>query len=711
MLKRALSARVRRLILGLLFPGMLVVGCGEDELSNEAYGPIDLAPFFYDGSTTANPTLGLPRNLIPRRGWVAGRRAEYYDFGLVTTTRKRNARTGATTTDPDYAVVMPMYFFFKPKLGPNGDVLKGPNGKPEYLPITAPPIKETRTGLWHMRGGKDVLNPNPQAGAKRDIPYPIRIRNILGSYQRPIVSSTPYLSAQYSGLWEVVEVLAPASYEPDSIKHDLTLVDRALKADGWDSHRTGKVINCPLVDDRTYVTPSVFAYKVPRPRMEVWYRTKLGTCYLINGWETLGGEDGKLYNANMDDMRLNTFDVTDYTVGVKGENERRIITAPVGTVYDPMVRLLSQDRTRTALDIRFTHDSLSDGLPRHTIKDPPGYRPIKWHWDIEVAQDPPYRPGTFQSLERLDPAQARGRAGVFTRNFPLIGVALPCNPGTNDLTDPNDSNLNVAMRATAKDPTTGATNCTDLGLECNGEPDAEIGSADPTVVLPAQKALLQQRQEGGPRCDVPRAWYGEFCAPGIARCDFNFAIPKLSTDETKEVDEGKRTPIPSVLGGFACHPNPIGYCHLRCDSEASASGGGSRELTLTVNKEIAGNKVMEEKKGFPFSFDPRCGGDKMLGFACVSPTPAAGYPDIPTRLRVCLRTCSTRNTEAQNDAICNAPVAQIAGGKTADKITLTRESSPFNPVTGTKCLTANGPTACIWDPAYEPRDPKNIPLP
>jgi hypothetical protein len=662
-----------------MFPGLLAVGCGEDELSDEAYGPIDLAPYFYDGSTASNPTTGLPRNLIPRKGWVTGLRAEYYDFGLVTTTRKRN-KMGASTSDPDFAYVMPMYFFFT----------AGTN-----KPLTAPPIKEQRTGLWHMRGGKDVLNPNPDPAAKRDVPYPIRVRRILGTYQRPIVSLTPHNSAQYSGLWEIVEVFAPSGYEPDSIKHDETLVNRALKADGWSSRRTGKVINCPLVDDRTYVTPSVFAYGVPRPRIEVWYRTKLGTCFLVNGWETLGNEAGQLYPAKMDNARLNTFDVTDYTVGVPGENQKRIVTAPVGYLYDPMVRLLSQDRTRSTLDIRLTHDSLSDGLPRHTANDPPGYRPIKWHWDVEVAQDPPYRPGTFQSLEGIDPAQARARSGIFTRNFALIGVAKPCNPATNELTDPADRNPDISKRAKRPDPSTGHATCTDLGLECNGHPDAEIGVND---VPPGEsREGLQLRQEGGPRCDVPRALYGEFCAPGIARCDYGYKGPAGS--------------LTGVLGGFACHPNPVGYCHLRCDSEASSSGGGSKEVELTVDKAIPGGKTMKTQTKTRLSFDPRCGGEKMLGFACSSPSAASGYPEIPTRLRVCVRTCSSRNTEALNAAICAAPVALVGSSDPRPTITLTENLVNFDPVKGTKCLSASGLTACIWDPAYEPRDPMVSPLP
>jgi hypothetical protein len=90
---------------------MALVGCGEDELSDDFYGPIDLAPYFYDGSTAAAPDRGLPREIRPARGWFNGLRVEFYDFGLVTARRKRNA-AGTTLAEPDIAVVNPMYFFF-----------------------------------------------------------------------------------------------------------------------------------------------------------------------------------------------------------------------------------------------------------------------------------------------------------------------------------------------------------------------------------------------------------------------------------------------------------------------------------------------------------------------------------------------------------------------------------------------------------------------
>jgi len=124
----------------------LVAGCGHDKLSDDAYGFIDLAPYYYDGSSAANPSAGLAREIAPTKGWLNGTRAEYYDFGLVGVTKKR---TSATT--PDYASIPAMYFFYSS----SGD------------PLFSKPIYETRTGLWHMRGGNagepqgQPLDPNP----------------------------------------------------------------------------------------------------------------------------------------------------------------------------------------------------------------------------------------------------------------------------------------------------------------------------------------------------------------------------------------------------------------------------------------------------------------------------------------------------------------------------------------------------------------------
>ena len=123
--------------LAVILTSVALVGCG-DKLSDDAYGFIDLAPYYYDGSSATNPTAGLPREIAPVKGWMNGVRAEYYDFGLVGFVKKR--------TDgklPDYASVPPMYFFYDSAGNP----------------IFSRPVYEKRTGLWHMKGGLNTLDP------------------------------------------------------------------------------------------------------------------------------------------------------------------------------------------------------------------------------------------------------------------------------------------------------------------------------------------------------------------------------------------------------------------------------------------------------------------------------------------------------------------------------------------------------------------------
>jgi hypothetical protein len=80
----------------------------------------------------------------------------------------------------------------------------------------------------------------------------------------------------------VVEVTAPDGYEPDSIKSYESL-KKGLDSGEFTERGTGKVINCPVLDERMYIEPTAMAYNIPRPRIEVWYRTKQGSCFLADG--------------------------------------------------------------------------------------------------------------------------------------------------------------------------------------------------------------------------------------------------------------------------------------------------------------------------------------------------------------------------------------------------------------------------------------------
>src|SRR5688500_6086377 len=287
----------RGLVAAALFTA---VGCGEEELSDDAYGAIDLTPFYADGATPANPRAAVPTELPPLRGWYEGRRAEFYDFGIVNHRRKRNA-AGATIREPDIAFVNPMYFFFDA------------NGRPMF----SRPLFDERTGAFTMKGGQNLLNPNPnpgpeQEGTARDryyeLPYSQRLRSTVGDpgrgnsadYQRPIIDKLQN-DATYTGLWEVVHVKVQGGYAPDAIKSAKTLLE-ARDANKVQIVRTGKAINCPVIEEATWVVPTPTSYRqardgqaaymVPQPRVEIWYRTKLGYCFLANGIETIANVNG-----------------------------------------------------------------------------------------------------------------------------------------------------------------------------------------------------------------------------------------------------------------------------------------------------------------------------------------------------------------------------------------------------------------------------------
>jgi hypothetical protein len=662
-----------------------LVGCGEDELVDENYGPLDLAPYFYDGSSASNPTNGLPRQLRPQRGWVNGLRAEYYDFGLVRTSRKRNATTGETTATPDVATVNPMYFFF------------AANGKPMF----SKPVRETRTGLWHMRGGKDLLDTNPRDRLRngndrfdRDAPYSVRLRNYMrdrdrnqsADYQRPIIDTSPHEDQRYTGLWEVVEVRAPEGYEPDSIKSWSTLEKALASGEFTRSSPTKAVINCPLVDDRTYVRPSTFAYDRPTPRIEVWYRTKLGSCYLANGWEALGTSDGDQHTlfpyGTKAPKRFNTFDVIAYTIG-SGAAAKPFIVSPVGRVFDPRLNVRDQSPNAISFTIRYGNDSITEAVPRRFDSDPPGYRPIRGHWDISVSQDPPYKPGTFKDLAQVDPStvslRTTGNPAVpFTRNFPLIGTAIRCT--TND--DCAGKNIYIP-------------------LECNKAPDDEIEVSDEITNIPGQKKDdLQMLKEGGPRCDVPAKGFGEYCAPGIARCRTNVPSSEVTATtmaltgmfDKEDKQNLDRIYVPS---GYSCHANTVGagYCYQRCDDSATNNDNGKRlaqEITQQVPRADDPSVTRKVTRSYDFRYDSRCGGTKMLGFQCTNNS-------NPSRLKSCLRYCTSRDPEHLQNAICRQPL----------QVSLNPDMVGVDIGAGQSCvqLTGHNVTTCAWDPAFEPRNP------
>jgi hypothetical protein len=756
---------------------LALVGCGEDELSDEFYGPIDLAPYFYDGSTAAAPDRGLPREIKPARGWYNGNRVDFYDFGLVAARRRRNA-AGATLAEPDIAYVQPMYFFFD----------RG--GRPMF----SKPIFEWRTGLFHMRGGENALDPNPaqapadsnRAKGYYELAYSARARATLldpernsDDYQRPIVDVLTG-NANYTGLWEIIEVTAPDGYRPDAIKNFATL-QAGIDQGKFTTRRTQKVINCPVVDDRTFVTPSPMVarmkpnpngnemrpFYVPQPRMEIWYRTKLGSCYMANGWETIGEtkvEGGKeadprdpanltLFKAGTEaDRRIDTFDVIRYSVG-EGNNQVLTVVVPTGKVFTPKVTINTLNPSQANYDLRYFGDDITGAIPRHYPNDPPGYSPVVWLQDITVPQDPPFASGSFKGLDDVNPLAISARAGVFTRNYPVVGVASPCKSN-------ND--------------------CAAFDRQCNVLPDLDLATGDP----PPGKNIadITIEREGGPRCDIPAVGYGQYCAPGIARCEshvpavngtggqktnwdllgalkvgtpgpgMNLVVGAVNTakknldDNQKIIDdpmataEAKAAATAKVQGlqdalrraedtsnyykskgytydisaqGYACQP-PAGtanvyggYCYVRCDGAASAGSIPSSDTTknkrmLQVRDARVLNKVNETE--YTFGYDTKCGGSGLLGYRCL---PSSGRAE---KQRVCVRECSTRNTENMNAAICTFPLNDglektgMDAGKPTD-MTFSVGQPATRELPGQTCNNLGGVTACSWNPDFEPRSP------
>jgi hypothetical protein len=547
----------------------LTAGC-KQEFVDQPFGVLDLSSV-YDGGTATDPSAGIPEQINPQLGYVDTAQAEYYDFGTIPV--ERDPFTGA----PQVANVRPMYFFYN---------LAG-------QPLFSAPVRELRDGTDWIKGGENVLNPNPKdycAGvpveqqdtnpckkrvdAEKKKPYALRFREPLvdrlrkvDDYQRPLVDVSPADRGgnnPYTGLWEVFEVQVADGYVPDSIKHKATL-DKAVAGGKAVVRSTHKVINCPIVDERTLVARGVADAPTPRPRIELWYRRQLTFCYLANGWETIGNDQG-LIHANSDAARLDTFDVSRITVGDGPVKETRLVV-PISRAYRPAIR--TDDQSGGPLvTTRVVDNIISNGVPRHTAADPPGYSPIRWMWDFTVDND--YVSGKVDAVSKLDPGNSNATTTV--RNMPLRGVRTRCSytkePAFGKcgkvVPDPADP-LAPPTLQTKGDPT-----CTQLGLECN--PDTCF-------------------------CDAPFVKYGQICGPGVAQCD---------TAEDKFSKHGYTCLFPS--GGF---------CYMRCKLSDQND----------FMAESSGKKPTEVK-------DSRC--KSVPGYRCI--------PYVPEGYGICLKLCDTNVT-------------------------------------------------------------------
>jgi hypothetical protein len=613
--------------LGRSGPLLLVAACAaltgcKEQFSDDAFGVVDLSSVF-DGGSPTNPAAGLPTQIAPTIGFVDGQQVEYYDFGVIP------AQRDMTTGRPTAVEVRPMYFFYNPA----------------GQPLFAAPVRDRRDGTDWMRGGKNVLNPNPkdfcagvpadkqktdpctrQNDAEKLRPYPLRQRDPLvddnrhvADYQRPIVDVTPANQGlqPYTGFWEIVEITAPGDYEPDAIKHESTL-ERAIASGKFQRRNTGKVIDCPILDERTVVLPGVTDRLTPRPRVELWYRRRLTFCYLVSGWETLGvaplpgsSSDDKrqLLFANSPDQQVDTFDVAHVTVG-EGVSQQSRILVPVGRGYVPTVQTVVPGSTGDPIVTRLSGNLLTRGLPKHHPNDPSGYTPVRWMWDLLVEMD--YLPGGLTSVETLDPGQTMPRdvPDMVVRNIPVRGVAIPCSlpavmtgaakvcgrPMLNGAGAPVTDSNGVPQVDATNDPA-----CTKSGLECNKD----------TCF-----------------CDAPFVGYGQSCGPGVAQCN-------PSGDERWEF-------------GYTCVFAQGGFCYLGC------------KPTMMNTQNNMGKKPSEFR-------DDRCKG--IPGLYCYDYNGG-----------VCLHLCDPNVTEG------NQCASQLAGAEIGD---------------GQTCQDV-GAQVCIWPDSYTP---------
>jgi hypothetical protein len=545
--------------------GAAVTGCKE-EFSDEKFGVLDLASF-YDGGTRTNPAKGVPEDIKVEAGYIEGQVAEFYDFGVVPPIKdSRGVPVGVR--------VQPMYFFFDSS----------------RVPLFSRPIPELKNGIDWMKGGKNVLNPNPKdfcgGGPETDEckkanagqaekSYPLRQRDYLidplrgvADYQRPLVDVVPGNddppNQQYTGLWEMIEVTVPDDYEPDDIKSVETL-RKALDSGKFSARSNNRVINCPIVDERTNVQQGITSRGVFHPRIELWYRRQLAFCFLANGWETLGNTSAELYFAHQDDVRFDTLDVSRIQVG-----SAQVVAAAVGRLYVPYTFSRNPETEELEPNTKFVDNLLVAERPKRLPTDPAGYSPMRWVFKVPVAEN--LRENQLKAVSALPIEKAVGTP-VQVRNISVRGVAVPCSyPPIGALGGQCGKDISMGSGVVKIDPSGDPA--------CNAEtrPGARPLECNPDTCF----------------CDAPFVGYGQACGPGIAQC-----LPK----NDKVTD-------PFFAEGLRCWPPYGGFCQRGCDP-------GKANSLEDQNKEDAEAYQL---------LDSRCGG--LPGLVCI------GGP-----YRTCLKFC------------------------------------------------------------------------
>lgn len=681
----------------LALSSLLLGACGND-LADGDFGGVDLLPFFHDSESNSPPV-----SYKKTKGFLDGRAVEFFDFGWSaslkdTPDEDRRKLLGLEPGDriPKVAPVNPMYFFFDNK------------GNPMF----SAPVREKKTGAFFMRGGPNVKDPNPSAKAVKNVAYLVRERDALNDplrntadYQRPIIDvildrGKDEALQEYSGLWEFVQVTAPAGYQPDDIKSWATLEkgvianDFKLKFSSVSPSGDTELlaINCPIVDSRSLVQPNISVYdaqetQVPQPRVELWYRRKRIDCFLVNGWETLGrtklsatGESTyELFKASEEKSRIGVLDADVAVLGTGLAQKRRLVS-PLSQMYIP--RLSARDEN-FYVDENFV---TTGALPRRQKSDLPGYRPVRWLWNIAVSEDGyPFsgdtlKEGRMTDVRTIDDSKLSPREGI-TRNFPLTSAVLDCTGATPD-----------------QDP------CSKLGLAC-GPP-------------------LSDRTR---RCELPVVRYGETCGPSIANCRANtdkddlvekwFVVdgtgsraalmeagvsPDWLDEQERLIALGTMTKRIIDRGDavYSCLADPvseIGSCYLSCDgSKANAYQNSFTEPEKI--RLIDGNEI--EVK---WPLDSRCGGRLMPGFRCLPVTDAS----TDGGGQYCLRDCTPGSGDTVGRAVCGRPTPGYFSDATVGK-----DISKNTSCLSVNKMNADDPTiidttfsACVLDQAFSPFAP------
>ena len=213
------------------------------------------------------------------------------------------------------------------------------------------------------------------------------------------------------------------------------------------------------------------------------------------------------------------------------------------------------------------------------------------------------------------------------------------------------------------------------------------------VFLSAWKIWLEMR-ENGEDFTADAATAKLFCLNMIGRV----------TDKSLRVHGGFGYTTDFAGYGYFCYPpvlgtsNPPtlgGFCHIRCDSGASATASSVNVPLLDGDPGAFTNA---------FAGEARCGGLNMLGYKCLPTT--AGYPE---RERVCMRVCNVRNTVKQSAALCDYQLNQTpdAKGNPSTSFSFSNGQPARFAVVGQSCTAVAGVTVntCNWTPDFEPRDP------